>query len=203
MSWLLLRRKTGKPRFGALFWVALLLLSSAVLRLGFEAGAAIAREQVEPGTEMRDQELEAQNVLPGPTEAELEKVLRVMQDREMALVTREKQIEDRMKALEIAEAAIEKKLAALVEAESALRDTVALADGASEQDLSRLTAVYDKMKPKEAAALFEAMDPTFAAGFLARMKPESAAGILSKVDPDAAYTISVILAGRNTLVPKE
>ena len=108
-----------------------------------------------------------------------------------------------MKALEIAESAIETKLAALVDAEEKLRETLALADGASEGDLTRLTSVYEKMKPKDAAALFEEMDPAFAAGFLGRMRPETAAGVLARLSPTAAYTISVMLAGRNATVPRD
>ena len=81
--------------------------------------------------------------------------------------------------------------------------TLALADGATEADVARLTTVYEQMKPKESAALFEEMDPTFAAGFLARMRPEAAAGIMAGLSPEAAYTISVVLAGRNGAVPTE
>ena len=94
------------------------------------------------------------------------------------------------------------KMAELVEVEAALRETLSLADGASEADLSRLTSVYEQMKPKEAAALFETMDPAFSAGFMARMRPDAAAGILAKLSPQAAYSISAILAGRHALVPK-
>jgi flagellar motility protein MotE (MotC chaperone) len=58
------------------------------------------------------------------------------------------------------------------------------------------------MKPKDAAALFETMEPEFAAGFIARMLPDSAAKVMSGLDPKVAYTISVILAGRNASAPK-
>jgi flagellar motility protein MotE (MotC chaperone) len=51
--------------------------------------------------------------------------------------------------------------------------------------------------------LFETMAPDFAAGFLARMRPEAAAAVLSGMTPGAAYTVSVLLAGRNALVPRE
>lgn len=108
-----------------------------------------------------------------------------------------------MKALDLADHAIEEKIAALETAERALSATLALADGASESDLGRLTSVYENMKPKDAAALFETMDPAFAAGFLARMRPETAAGIMAGLSPQVAYKISVILAGRNAAVPTE
>jgi flagellar motility protein MotE (MotC chaperone) len=46
------------------------------------------------------------------------------------------------------------------------------------------------------------MAPDFAAGFLAQMRPDAAAAVLSGLDPNKAYTISVVLAGRNALAPK-
>ncbi len=123
--------------------------------------------------------------------------------RDAALNARESEVDDRMRALAIANKAIDQRLASLREAESKLRATLALADGASERDLAGLTSVYEKMKPKETAALFEEMDPAFAAGFLARMRPEIAAGVMAGLSPKAAYTISVILAGRNMGVPTD
>ncbi|MFW8633955.1 MotE family protein [Cribrihabitans pelagius] len=194
-------------RSGTLMTIALLLMGSAIVRLGMEAGPAIAREVAslgEPGKESAEKPdtgaLKAQAL---PSSAELQTMLAAFQEREAALAAREAEFEDRMKALEIADQAIDKKLAALREAEAKLRTTLALADGATEADVTRLTSVYEQMKPKEAAALFEEMDPGFAAGFLARMQPEAAAGIMAGLSPEAAYTISVVLAGRNGKVPKE
>ncbi|MFW8593767.1 MotE family protein [Cribrihabitans neustonicus] len=194
-------------RSGTLMTIALLLMGSAVVRLGMEAGPAIAREVAslgEPGKETVEKPdsgaLKAEAL---PSSAELQTMLAAFQKREAALAAREAEFEDRMKALEIADQAIDKKLTALREAEEKLRTTLALADGATEADVTRLTSVYEQMKPKEAAALFEEMDPGFAAGFLARMQPEAAAGIMAGLSPEAAYTISVVLAGRNGRVPKE
>ena len=123
--------------------------------------------------------------------------------REEAIERREKIVQDREKALEIADLAIAGRLITLREAEDALRATVAVADNAAEADLTRLTDVYQNMKPKDAAALFETMDPIFAAGFLSRMPPDTAAGVMAGLNPEAAYTISVVMAGRNALAPQE
>lgn len=188
-------------RIGALFLISMFMIGSALIRTGIGVGPAISAESDEnaihpPGAESPDE-----RGLPNSEGARA--LLTLLQDRERRLETRERQIEDRAKALEIADAAIERKLAALVDAEAKLRETVALADGASENDLATLTAVYERMKPRESAALFEEMAPEFAAGFLARMRPEAAAGILAGLNPDSAYAISVILAGRNANTPKE
>ncbi|WP_293574021.1 hypothetical protein [Phaeobacter sp.] len=198
-------KRPSRGRSSALFMLALLLIGSAAVRLGLEAGPAIAREvaglQEEDGAKTP-----AEGALRGqsmPSSAELQNMLAAFKEREATLAAREAEIEDRMKALEIADDAIEQKLVALEMAEEELRSTLALADGATEADLTRLTTVYEQMKPKESAALFEEMDPAFAAGFLARMRPDAAAGIMAGLSPQAAYTISVVLAGRNGSVPKE
>ena len=92
---------------------------------------------------------------------------------------------------------------ALTDAEEKLAATLAQTDHAADKDVARLVAVYERMKPKDAAPLFEEMAPEFAAGFLARMRPEAAAAVMAGLAPPRAYAISVLLAGRNAKAPKE
>lgn len=194
--------KLPRVRGGTLAVISVLLIGSALVRIGLQAGPAIARESLPE----QDQEMPADSAIArtvAPTSAELQTLIDALREREHALDTREAQIQDRMKALEIAEEAIERRLEALIGAEERLSATLALADGATEEDLGRLTDVYQKMKPKQAAALFETMAPEFAAGFLARMRPDAAADVMAGLSPMAAYSISVVLAGRNATVPKE
>lgn len=193
------RKRSRRVKGGALLLTSVLLIGSATLRLGVQAGPAITREMSHTAP---DPVLEAPHKVTASSE-DMQLLLTTLQEREAQLNRREIQMEDRMKALEIADSAIERKLQALVEAEERLGATLALADGASEGDLARLTVVYEKMKPKDAAALFEEMAPEFAAGFLGRMRPTSAASVMAGLSPRAAYTISVILAGRNATVPKK
>jgi flagellar motility protein MotE (MotC chaperone) len=184
-------RKAGR---GALFIVAMLFATSGALRLGSGVGVALARAEDMPEA--------AAAVEPASCEspAALAEALSVREDR---LTVREAALNDRQAALALADQAITDRLAKLEETEIRLRETLALADGAAEADIERLTAVYQAMKPKDAAALFEAMAPEFAAGFLGRMTPESAAAILSGMSSEAAYGISVIVAGRNSGAPTE
>lgn len=130
-------------------------------------------------------------------------LLEALQGREARLEQREAQLRERMDALHVAEEQIESKIQELVAAEEALRATIALADGAAEMDLARLTTVYENMKPKEAAALFAEMSPQFAAGFLGLMRPDAAALIMTELAPETAYSFSVVLAGRNAGTPTQ
>ncbi|MEH7830266.1 MotE family protein [Gemmobacter denitrificans] len=187
------RKRAGR---GALFILALLLMASGSLRIGTNVGQALASQG-----DQATAEPEATPALncPAPPLALAE----ALKEREQQVSIRETALEERLAALDLAESVIETRLAALVEAEEKLRATIALADGAAEGDLARLTEVYQAMKPKDAAALFDGMDPEFAAGFLGRMRPEAAAAVLSGMSSERAYSVSAILAGRNANVPRE
>lgn len=195
------RRSVRRRGKGTLLILACLLIGSAVLRIGADAGQAIARTE-EPDNQS---DMAAHTPVPQACEPEpdVAAMLEAFATREARLKEKEAQVANRMQALSVADQEIEKKLAELTRAEEALRETLALADTAAEDDLSRLTAVYENMKPKEAAMLFEEMDPQFAAGFLGRMQPGAAAGVMAGLSPQTAYAVSVILAGRNANVPTE
>ncbi|MCG7521096.1 MotE family protein [Ruegeria sp. Ofav3-42] len=188
------KRADKRPKGGVLAVISMLMIGSAAIRLGFEAGPALAKS----GAPLPPESGQSQAQRPG-AQVLLTELLR----REDALKQREAALVDKEKALDIADRAIETRLTALQEAEDSLRETLAFAEKAAETDLTRLTDVYQSMKPKDAAALFETMDPGFAAGFLSRMPPDAAAGVLAGLSPEAAYTISVIMAGRNAAAPQE
>ncbi|WP_407493748.1 MotE family protein [Pseudooceanicola sp. MF1-13] len=192
------RKKRSRTR-GTLFIISCLLIGSALLRIGDDAGRALAKVGESDRSDLVT-DASPQACEPEPDVAAM---LEAFKQREDRVALREQQVADRMRALQIADTEVTRKLGQLQEAEEALRATLALADTAAEDDLSRLTAVYQNMKPKDAAILFEEMDPQFAAGFLGRMDPAVAAGIMAGLSPQAAYTISVILAGRNANVPTE
>lgn len=197
-------RKNGtrrrQPGRGALVTIAALLLGSALLRLGGDAGQGFARA----AGDIAVSELNKAAALPKcEAPRELAPTLAAFQAREERLKKREAAMKDRMKALDIANQELDEKLVALTLAEEELRATIALADSAAEDDLTRLTRVYETMKPKQAAALFEEMNPDFAAGFLGRMNPDAAAAIMAGLSPEVANTFSVVLAGRNAGVPSE
>jgi len=192
------RRRSAR---GTLAVIAVLLIGSAVLRLGNTAGQALARAS-------EDADTAADVPAPGQqrsceTPADLQTLLSALQAREARVTEKEGMVRNRMEALRIADEEVSGKLAELEQAEEALRETIALAEKAAEGDLLRLTKVYESMKPKQAAALFEEMAPEFAAGFIGRMRPEAAAAIMAGLTPEAAHRFSVVLAGRNAEVPRD
>ena len=180
---------------GALVILALFLAASGALRIGGIAGEAMANAKNDPELSAPTTPAEC----PQPPTA----LLAALNEREAQVRVQEAALADRMAALLMADAAITTRLTELAEAEASLTEVLAIADGAAEQDIARLTAVYEAMKPVDAAALFNAMDPEFAAGFLGRMQPSAAAAVLAGMAPDNAYSISVLIAGRNALAPKD
>ena len=178
-------------------FLALLLAFSGALRLGDGIGIAVARATTAENEKDAGQPSPALSC-PKPPLALVE----ALAEREARVTSLETALEERLAALALADEAIDQRMQALAAAEDKLNETLSRADGASEADLTRLTEVYQSMKPKDAAALFATMAPEFAAGFLGRMRPEASAPILSGMTPEDAYAISVILAGRNANVPK-
>ena len=188
------RRATGRR---TLLTIALLLGASGLVRLG-GIGFAVADDVNEllRGTSVGNGERPACT-----TEADIETVLSALQKRETTLVENETALEARLKTLAVADRELTEKMRALVAAEDQLAATMAVATTAASDDLARLTALYESMKPKQAIPLFETMDPEFAAGFLSRMKPAVGAQIMAGLDPQTAYAISVVFVGRNSEVP--
>lgn len=193
MTW---QGKSGHSGRSVLKGLAGLLLVSGLIRIGEGVSAATALEGLPDARSIYGAIEKTCPDVPG-----LQSAMDAMKARENRIKQRETRLENRMQALRVSEEQVDLKLAALVATESALFETLALADKAAEGDLARLTTVYENMKPKDAAALFEEMAPDFAAGFLARMRSDAAAAILAGLNPQTAYTISVVLAGRNANVP--
>lgn len=192
-------RRQGR---GVILMLASLLAASAGVRVASSAGDAL------PLVPERLTAPPATDVTPLPvvreaTRDEMASLLEALRVREAAVEQREADMAVREKSLSVARQEIERRMVALEETEAQLRATLARADSAAEDDVARLTTVYENMKPKEAAALFEAMEPEFAAGFLGRMRPDAAASVMAGLNPETAYTISVILAGRNAGAPND
>ncbi|MBS0571878.1 MAG: hypothetical protein JSS08_01295 [Proteobacteria bacterium] len=188
------RRQTG------LTLLALFLVLSGVLRLGNGVGLAAAQTAAPAG--------EAGQAVPataGPAcvpDAGAMAMLESLRERERRIAGQEQKQAVRQQTLDLAQAEVDRKLAELDAAERKLSATIAVADQAADRDVARLVSVYETMKPKDAARLFAEMDGDFAAGFLARMRPDAAAAVLAGLDPAKGYAISVRLAGRNALGPK-
>ncbi|WP_284163923.1 hypothetical protein [Frigidibacter sp. SD6-1] len=203
MSFALLRAAPAarRPRRRrGLLMIALFLGLSGLIRIGDGVGHALAEtsshEAEQPAAEAA---MTGAECTPDGGASALLDALKL---REARVREQELAQENEAQTLALARAEIEEKLAALTAAEEKLAATVQQADKAAEKDVAKLVAMYETMKPKDAAKLFSEMDPDFAAGFLAQMQPAAAAAVLAGIEPSKAYTISLMLAGRNATAPK-
>jgi len=187
------KRKNTAIR-GVLAFIITMLVLSGTLRLG-AVGFAVASNAPDPAPPLNEDTC--------VTDTETQELMALLKSREERIKDVEKTQADRQAKLAQAEAAILDNLARVEEAEARLSKTIQNVDGASSEDIDQLTAVYQSMKPKDAAQLFEQMTPDFASGFLGKMSPAAAAGILSGLSSEKAYAISVVLAGRNANAPKQ
>lgn len=197
-----LPKKSIRSGRGTLLFLSVVLIGSVGVRLYSGAGEAIAKEFAELTSE-ETPEMAVVDPMACMPDEELNGLIQVLRKREAMVSEKELEIEQKMAVVDLARSEIEESFKALELAEERLQSTMALSETAAEDDLSKLTSVYENMKPKDAAALFEAMAPDFAAGFLGRMRADAAADILTGLKPETAYTISVILAGRNASAPSE
>ena len=219
-----LRRAASAAPCGVLAVLALLMVSSAATRLGFGEGLEPVRAALAQGVAASGEAIEAalaDDPAP-PAVSAAPAALRVssedaegiealiaalaerdadLDEREAALARRaageERRQGERMAELVAAKEELRATMAEVEAAEGRLDAAIARASGAAEDDIARLTSVYESMKPKEAAALFETMEPAFAAGFLGRMRAEAAAQVMAGMSPERAYAVSAIIAGRN------
>jgi len=190
------RRATHPRKAGTITVIVGLFLASGLIR-AVDIAPAFAQEMM-PETALEPMEMASAEPVP-----DMPVLLKAIQDREAQIAEREAYIDRRMQTLAVAEQRIREQMDALREAESKLAATLSLADNATEEDVARLTEVYQRMKPTEAAGIFETMDIQFAAGFFSRMRPESSAAIMANLPAELAYSISVVMAGRNAAAPRE
>lgn len=119
-----------------------------------------------------------------------------VKDRIVALDTREENIAGRRSELKAYEKQIEKRLVELEDANMKLKANIETHQTARNNDIAKLAAIYEGMKPAQASEIINEMDPEFAAGLLASMNSEQAAQIVASIDSKRAYMISVMLANR-------
>ena len=69
-------------------------------------------------------------------------------------------------------------------------------DAGRTEGIERLIAVYDAMKPAEAATIIAALPPDFAAEILTRVQPDAGARIIAQIDPGQAAVLTAHMGAR-------
>lgn len=180
-------------------WVLLLLaamlLGSGMSKLGLGVAHVIAAEQ-----ESDVMPVNTETAFAASDPGDLFEALRA---RERQIIEAEEALATRSAQLRAAEHELATQIEALQAAETRLSATLQVTESAAEEDLLRLTTVFENMKPQQASDLFAQMDIEFAAGFVARLRPDFAGEVMAGLDPMIAYAISAVLAGRHARTPRD
>lgn len=121
----------------------------------------------------------------------------VLRDRALRIERYQADLARQKAELADARAQIEDKLIQLQALKTDLRSRDTGRGQAVQQDIDRLVAVYDQMKPAEAAAVLSNLPTEFAAEILMRVQPESGARIIASVEPRQAALLTARMGARS------
>jgi flagellar motility protein MotE (MotC chaperone) len=143
-----------------------------------------------------------------PTGAE-RVILERLQERRQQLDTRARELDIREGLLAAAEKRVEARLGELKEVEAHIAAASEKKDEAETIRLKSLVAMYENMKPRDAAKIFDRLELGVLIDVASQIKPRNMADILALMSPDVAEHLTVELASRahaaekpNGLLPK-
>lgn len=131
----------------------------------------------------------------GLSPAELQ-VLQSLQARRGELDAREQEMDTQLQLLTAAEAKLETKLKALAGLKGEIQALMGQAEEKETAEVARLTTVYSKMKPRDAAAIMTQLDDKVRLPVAATMKEAGLAAILAQMPPAEAKKLTESLANR-------
>lgn len=129
-------------------------------------------------------------------------ILGRLQDRRQELEDRSKELEMRESLLKAAEMRLEAKVNELKEIENRIKVASGAREEAEAQRFKGIVAMYENMKPKEAARIFDRLDMRILAEVATTLKPRTMSEIMAAMTPEAAERLTVELANRASAQPK-
>jgi flagellar motility protein MotE (MotC chaperone) len=115
-------------------------------------------------------------------------------ERRSELDQREKELEMRLTLIDAAERRIEERSAELKALEERIGKLVDDNEAAEQQQFVSLVAMYENMKPKDAAVIFNELDMPVLLGVTRAMNPRKMAPILARMDPLKAKALTDAIA---------
>ncbi len=134
-------------------------------------------------------------VAPGESGSESEQVLlERLAARRAELDAREAELAMRADLVAAAEARLEERTQALVVLEARVNAMVEEQQAVEEGDFAGIVAMYEVMKPSEAATIFDDLDMNVLLRVARAIKPRKMSPILAKMNPERAQALTVALA---------
>jgi flagellar motility protein MotE (MotC chaperone) len=129
------------------------------------------------------------------TKSEVE-ILQQLAKRRDELDQRERALKDREALLAATEQRINDEIQKMQQLKAAYEQLQTQRSDAEEASLRRLVAVYEAMKPEEAARIFETMEGSVLLDVVTRMGERRLAPILAQMTPARAQALTVAMANR-------
>ncbi|HVZ52231.1 MAG TPA: flagellar protein FlbB [Pseudolabrys sp.] len=123
-------------------------------------------------------------------------VLERLQDRRRELDARSRELDMRENLIKAAEKRLEAKVAELKDLESRVTTAVGTRDKVEAARFKGIVAMYENMKPKDAARIFDRLDLKVLIEVSTLMKPNKMSDVLAQMSSEAAERLTVELANR-------
>jgi flagellar motility protein MotE (MotC chaperone) len=123
-------------------------------------------------------------------------VLERLQDRRQELDSRNRDLEMRESLIKAAEKRLEAKVGELKDVETRVSSAIGARDKAEADRFKNIVAMYENMKPKDAARIFDRLDMKILVDVSTQMKPATMAAIMAQMAPESAERLTVELANR-------
>lgn len=123
-------------------------------------------------------------------------ILERLSDRRQQLDARSEELEMRENLLKAAEKRVEAKVTELKELEAKVKSALDQRDQNELKRFKSIVAMYEGMKPKDAARIFDRLDLKILVEVSTQMKPATMSAILAQMSPETAERLTVELAHR-------
>jgi flagellar motility protein MotE (MotC chaperone) len=123
-------------------------------------------------------------------------ILERLSDRRQQLDARADELAMRENLLKAAEKRVEAKVAELKALEAKVKSALDQRDETEAKRFKGIVAMYEGMKPQDAARIFDRLDLKILVDVSTQMKPSAMSSILAKMTPEAAERLTVELAQR-------
>jgi flagellar motility protein MotE (MotC chaperone) len=157
-----------------------------------EKDAKTAKGPVTPPKSSSGLKVNLEPVAPRGERAILER----LSDRRQQLDARDEELAMRENLLKAAEKRVEAKVAELKALEAKVKSALDQRDETEAKRFKGIVAMYEGMKPKDAARIFDRLDLKILVDVSTQMKPATMSAILAQMAPEAAERLTVELAQR-------
>jgi flagellar motility protein MotE (MotC chaperone) len=123
-------------------------------------------------------------------------ILGRLQDRRQELDNRQRELDMRESLIKAAEKRLEAKVNELKEIEQRIKAATGARDKAEADRFKGIVAMYENMKPKDAARIFNRLDTRVLIEVATALKPRTMSEIMANMSSEAAEKLTVELANR-------